>query len=82
MHEVLLLLTGVLIGTVITSVGLYFGVKIVKLTYTEMTYPQEIVTNTQGENTSKQPEVESYDWDEYQSQLTPPLGDDGGEPEA
>ena len=86
MHESLLVLSGVIVGTVFTCVGCYLGAYLVKRTYEEITspYTNEVVLKLDNEEQqppqSKQPQ--GYDWDEYDDYLKPPMDEEGGEPEA
>ena len=51
MHESLLVLSGVIVGTVFTCVGCYLGAYLVKRTYEEITspYPNEVVLKLDNE---------------------------------
>ena len=84
MHEVLILGTGIVIGTISTGVAVYLGGYLVLRTYMDLTQPHIELPNTIVDNkentTTTQPD--GYDWNEYDNYLTPPLGDDGEEPEA
>ena len=83
MHESLLVLGGVIVGTVFTFVGCCLGAYLVKSTYMEITNPEPqelLLTVDKGiDNTTK---IKGYDWDEYDDYLKPPRDEDGGEPEA
>ena len=85
MHESLLVLGGVIVGTSFTCIGCYLGAHLVKRTYMEIThpYPEEVILKLDNE-VQPQPlnKPEGYDWDEYDEYLKPPRDEDGGEPEA
>ena len=86
MHESLLVLSGVIVGTSFTCIGCYLGAYLVRRTYEDITnpYPPEVLLKLDSEEEqqlqSKQPQ--GYDWDEYDEYLRPPKDDEGGEPEA
>ena len=83
MHESLLVLMGVLAGTVFTGAGCFLGAYLVKKTYMEVTNPSPpMYLRVQEDEEQLQKPPESYDWDEYDSYLKPPLDEDGNDPEA
>ena len=83
MHESLLVLSGVIIGTVFTCVSCYLGAFLVKRTYMEITNPYpEVLLKLDREEEDTPDHSESYDWDQYDEYLKPPRDEDGGEPEA
>ena len=83
MHEALYVLSGLLAGTVLTGGSVLLGAYLSRKTYTELTNPPyEEDTNTQGEDKQTNDIADGYDWDEYQSVLKPPLGDEVEEPKA
>ena len=73
-----------IIGTLVTLVAVYLGGHLVLRTYLELTQTHQEVPDTIGDNTTtnKTTEPEAYDWSEYESYLTPPIGEDGEDPEA
>ena len=84
MHESLLVLSGVVVGTSFTCIGCYLGAYLVKRTYEDVTnpYPQELLLKVDSEDNANTNQPNGYDWDEYDDYLKPPLDEDGGEPEA
>ena len=64
MHESLLVLSGVIVGTVFTCVGCYLGAFLVKRTYMEITkpYQPELLIELDREEDSTSIKPESYDW--------------------
>ena len=81
MQESLLVLAGIIVGTVFTGSGCVLGAYLVKKTYIEVTQTYPVIVEVDEDN-NKVDEPEGYDWSEYDSYLKPPLGDDGGDPEA
>ena len=83
MHESLLVLSGVIVGTSFTCIGCYLGAYLVRRTYEDITnpYPPEVLLKLdKDEDIEIQPQ--GYDWDEYDDYLKPPHDEEGGEPEA
>ena len=83
MHDSLLVLSGVIVGTTFTCIGCYLGAFLVKRTYMEITdpYPPEVLIKLDKDDNIPD-QQESYDWDQYDEYLKPPRDEDGGEPEA
>ena len=69
-------------GTVFTAAGVCLGAWLVKRTYSELTHPQSLLYKEEEDTVDNTVKPEGYDWDEYDQYLKPPLGDDGGDPEA
>ena len=84
MHESLLVLSGVIVGTSFTCIGCYLGAYLVRRTYEDVTnpYPPELLLKVDREDNTNTNQPQGYDWDEYDDYLKPPLDEDGGEPEA
>ena len=86
MESVYLVLTGITIGTVFTAAGCLLGAYLAKRTYLTVTEPPEFLIdiNKDAEDNSQglPGEAGSYDWDQYDHYLKPPLDEEGGEPEA
>lgn len=84
MNEFLILLTGVIVGTISTGVAVYLGGHLVLRTYLELTQPHLEVPNTVEQDTDNTTTTtpEGYDWDEYDNYLSPPLGDEDEGPKA
>ena len=75
MQESLLVLSGVIIGTIFTCAGCALGAYLVKLTYMEVTNPLPLLVKIDGdkEDNTTTSQAEGYDWDEYESYLKPPM---------
>ena len=82
MHEVLIFILGFTLGTIGTTIAAYLGGHLVIRTYMELTQPHYELPNKVEEDTTNTTQSESYDWGEYEGYLAPPIGDDGGDPEA
>tara|TARA_Y100001938_G_scaffold145850_1_gene223463 strand:- start:8618 stop:8869 length:252 start_codon:yes stop_codon:yes gene_type:complete len=83
MHEALYIATALLTGSILLSLGILLGFYLARATYREVTNPPyEELLKLHREDTQTNEDPDGYDWDEYNSVLTPPLGDDGSEPKA
>ena len=84
MHESLLVITGIIFGTVSSLSGVLLGAKLVKRTYMELTTPLSDIYIDE-EDTHKDKELrdnEAYDWSEYDQYIKGATDDDDGVPEA
>ena len=66
MHESLLVLSGVIVGTTFTCVGCYLGAFLIKRTYMEITqpYPPEVLIQLDKEEGNTSGYSEAFDWDQ------------------
>ena len=67
LHESILVLIGVIIGTVFTCTGCVLGAYLVKQTYLEITnpYPNKVVLKLDKDEIDNRTQSESYDLDQY-----------------
>ena len=85
MQESILVISGVITGTVFSLAGCCLGAYLVKRAYQEITDPHQIAfkftpkdDNSRGLND----EDGSYDWDSYDQYISRAEDDDDGVPEA
>ena len=67
MHDTVLVLTGILVGTSFTAAGCFLGAYLVKRTYMDVTQPISLTLSPKGREEEEQSlrDMEGYDWDEY-----------------
>ena len=82
MHEILILGAGIMVGTIGIGCAEYLGGHLVLRTYIELTQLHLLLPNAVEDDTDKTSDPESYDWEEYDAYLKPPMDENGGEPEA
>ena len=82
MHEALIILSGITVGTICIGAGTFLGAYLVKRTYEEVTHPHPLLVKLQGEEEASldsKSQGDGYDWDQYDDYIKPPMDEDGGE---
>ena len=86
MENSIIVLSGVIIGTLFMGAGCILGAYLVRRTYEDITNPQPLLVKLPGgkDNTQNPREVEGYDWDSYDQYISRATDDedDEGVPEA
>ena len=72
MHEVLLVLSGTILGTVFIGAGVFLGAWLVQRTYSELTHPHPLLLKVVEQENIDTSKPDGYVWDEYDQYLKPP----------